>query len=484
MSLELLPLGGTVDSRGIKPSIGGSMYALLDRIRNEALVIDCGVYPSTHEDGGDPTELAPRIEKPEAPRRIVGGKEVPSLPPFHADMLSGDLEIDINAVTEQNFPNFELLSGFNIRVVITHAHADHVGALVVFKKQFPNAQIFMTKETLEIATWGWHDSFKIAQQDGRGRPFSSIDVKRIRKDVNIISPGMRIECGPFLVSFTNAGHILGAVGVHVIHRIHGGPSIFFTGDTSLVPQYSIGRAELPSEQTSILVSESTYGGQIQEARERVEERLALAVKESLLSGGKVLFPALSIGRPLEIYGILKKFGILNRWSVFIDGSARELAKIYRTFGNTSEEIEECFVTSNTERDIILRTGRPLVAIVPSGMLTGGFAVEYASSWGKDPRNLIAFSSYLDPCSPGYRLLKLSGDRKRVNLFGRRFPLRACVAQFGLSAHISHEEILSLIETLKPEKTFLVHGNESGMDALSQERGCVHKTFLNTSYELA
>jgi len=482
MPLELLPLGGTVDSHGIKPSIGGSMYALIDRSKNEALVIDCGVYPSTAQGKTDPTEITPQIEKPEMPKRIIGGREVPSLPPFHADMLSGDLEIDINAITEKNFPNFGVLSEFKTSIIITHAHADHVGALVSFKRQVPGVQIFMTQETLEIATWGWYDSIKIAQRENRIRLFSSLDVKALREEVHIISPGIRIEIGSFSVMFTKAGHILGAIGVHITHAVHGNPSVFFTGDTSLSAQHSVDAAELPHGRTDILVSEATRGGQEGHSRELVEEHLAQDVMGCLRQGGKVLFPALSIGRPLEIYGVLKKYGVLDAFNVYIDGSARELARIYRTFEKAPEEIEDCFVTSNTERDIILRTGQPLVAIVPSGMLTGGFAVEYASSWGKSQRNLIAFSSYLDPCSPGYRMLK--GGQRKISLFGRRFVLRSQVAQYGLSSHISHKEILHMVETLKPRETFLVHGNQAGMDALAQEASSpIHSTFVNTSYQL-
>ena len=92
-------------------------------------------------------------------------------------------------------------------------------------------------------------------------------------------------------------------------RDFGTPSIFFTGDTSITRQHSVGSAILPASRVDVLVTESTYAGRSHEGRDEVEMKLASDVERTLEGGGKVLFPSLSIGRPLEIYSILKRFGI-------------------------------------------------------------------------------------------------------------------------------------------------------------------------------
>lgn len=480
MAIELQTVGGTLDPSGRRPPIGGSMTLIIDTKRKHAVVIDSGAYHPSEEDRRKHSEII--LEKEEEGTRRYEAGEIIGIP--NLGDVFGDLDTEISEVTENNFPDFSILEEMEkITIVITHAHFDHIGSLVYVKKQFPHARVYMTRPTLEMAVVNWTDSLKITREQGLIPAYSSFDIHDLEQDVHIITEDSVISDYPFSLSFTPSGHILGAIGVVIkIEDKPGAPTFYVTGDVSMTAQYSVGAGQLPTSPIDYLICESTNAGQKQRERAAVEEQLIAVVREHLSNGGRVLFPVLSIGRPIELMMLFVKHGVLSEFDVRIDGLAQVYAKIYQENGCTIPSIEKHFITGNAQRELYAETTRPHVMLASGAMLyEKSRAAFYAPYYARSRKNAIIMSSYIDPCSPSFKLLRApTGSRFRL---GRRFlNIHADVYQLGLSAHASHEELCGIHRTLNPHASFCVHGHESGINALIYDLGdSVRKTYLDTTF---
>lgn len=475
--IQFVAFGGAPDPKKERPPIGGSEYALIDWDSKTALLVDCGAYNLSARERGRQSRALLSPASPIFDHEILGRQRFPVWPKMGA----------ITRYTEENdFSEVSLNDEETLRnmreiyVVASHGHADHIGALPYLKRRFPDARIVMSRETLEIALWSWYDSFRVAASEKRQIPFDAIDVRRIQKSIKFVAPFESLAAGPFHVEFFPAGHILGALCMKISH---GALSIFVSGDISFKNQRTMSGASLPQGSIDYVVSESTYAGNVGIPRDEAESQMLAHARHVLAGGGKVLFPALAVGRSSEVFSILEAHGITKEYDVYLDGSACRLAKIYASHGVLSPSVVHHFVDNTSLRQKIIHCDRPLVVIAPSGMLSGGRAVQYTHAWASDPRNLIAFSSYQDPCSPGHRLRDVRCG-ERVFFFGEMLDFNAQVGNYTLSAHMDGSELIQMIGRFSPKKTFLVHGEEARIDKVVAEfGGSVEKTFLNQVYSL-
>lgn len=493
-SVEFVPLGGTVDRTGNRPGIGGSAYALIDKSTSSAILVDCGAYPHRHASRERETEIALGVDDSETDAYMVVGEDIiPDMPDFSHDSLSGYIDVSLTDLSELNMPGFEPLAGIDkILVIVTHAHVDHIGALPSFVKVFPSATVCMTQATLDISMWSWRDSLRIAAQDGHMLLYDENDIDELRDNIKIICNGGKMELGPFSATFFPAGHILGAIGVYVTptSKTVRMPNVFFTGDSSVAPQHTIPSAQFPTKRVDILITDSTYGGERdREERTIVENRIAEAVLQCLLNGGRVLCPVLTVGRSAELYATLYKYGIVDRFPVYIDGAARTMAEIYAEHGCAPPGMLDRFLVGKARRESINRSDDPHVMIVSGGMLNG-LAILHAAQYAPRAKDLILYSSYLAPCShaakmmrtrPGQRFVLWDASKKRVIL---NTTLRAQVMQYGYIAHLLHEETLEMVNQMRPSRTFTVHGDDQAMDALiSDSPWHMEKAYLGERYKL-
>ncbi len=404
----------------------------------------------------------------------------------------GPYEIVMDAGTRPKgsdpLPAFELLERPNL-ILITHAHLDHIGALPIFHRDFPDVPMICTHGTREIAHVMLTDGLKVqtAQQkqgnEDFGQVFTADDLDRTLFTLQTQPVGVNFSPLPGLtVRFIHAGHIVGAA---CIYMEYGNRSILYTGDyntTSSRTAEGLKLADLP--QADILITESTYGSDTHPSRRTQESDLIKAIVEVVANGGNVLIPAFALGRAQEIILAISTSALFHSVNVpvYIDGLVREVTDLFQTqlellpaavqnFAKTqspffSEKSSPRIISIASHKERPLAIAHPSVIIASSGMLTGGASIGYAKILLERENAAVFISGYTDEESPG-RFLQSLEPGSEIELDGTPLTVRAKIQRFNLSAHADRVGITQVIHRVNPQHLILIHGSQSALHELSR-----------------
>ncbi|MFL6118682.1 MBL fold metallo-hydrolase RNA specificity domain-containing protein [Actinophytocola sp.] len=123
----------------------------------------------------------------------------------------------------------------------------------------------------------------------------------------------------------------------------------------------------------------------------------------------------------------------------------------------------------TRRQIAsLRSG---VVIATSRMLAAGPAVAWAEALLPDPAAGVMLVGYQSENSPGAKLLDLAESGGEFELPGSggfpvRVPVNARVGRYGLGAHATADELVSISAEVAANAVMLVHGTPTGQAILA------------------
>ncbi|MBD1379810.1 MBL fold metallo-hydrolase [Metabacillus arenae] len=371
-------------------------------------------------------------------------------------------------------------------VLVTHAHADHIGALPIIHSLYPNIPVYATPPTADLMKIMMKDSYKILEQRCRETntlpPYTEEQVKDLLNSILLFPASGELRVGNVKIRSFRAGHILGAV----MFLIEGeGETIFITGDLSFKAGRTISGAQVPHHiQPDVLIMESTYGNRAHTDRNTEENRLAKHVSEVISNGGFVLIPAFALGRAQEVLLILQDYmdkGLIPEFPIYVDGLVTPISKIYNNYphflkGPVAYRIKNlgdafiregrCRAIHSKERESVL-SGKPGCIVASSGMLIGGASSWYAERLVSNEKNAIFITGYQDEESPGRKLLNIAdGIEDHIELNGTSYPVKCLVGKYGLSAHADANEMNRFIQTLEPTYTLLVHGDDEARKQLS------------------
>ena len=426
--IRFLPLGGAGE-------IGANCYYL--NINGAGIILDCGMHPQK--------------------------RGLDALPDFN---LVKDKPLD--------------------HVLITHAHQDHLNSLPFLIKRFPYLKITTTPQTRALSELTLHNAISILNKevsDEKFEIYSHDEVDLLIKSIDYKSYEEEFYIKGFnnpddeqvKVKFYDAGHILGSAGIYLNYKGH---KIFYTGDINVSSQTLLPGAQLPPEKINTLISETTYGAtdssNIKKWDEETEQ-FARSLNKVINAGGSILIPVFSLGKMQEIFATILLLMNKNKVTgvdIYTGGIGKKISRAYdynRFVVNYNQS--ESVLHDSPQKDIRDVTNYdeffkfPSIVIASSGMIIESTpSFNLTKRWLRQKDSAIFTVGYMDESTPGYKIANAKkGDRIQLTEADKRREVRCDIKNFNFSAHSKREELINIVDKLKPENVILVHGDEEAID---------------------
>jgi metallo-beta-lactamase family protein len=364
-------------------------------------------------------------------------------------------------------------------LLVTHAHADHIGRIPKLIRDGFKGMIYSTPPTRDLAEIMLEDAYRVMlyeeERYGTERFFEQRHIKetfelwKTHPYHDSFSPGKNIT-----VIFSDAGHILGAAMISVEH---GGKRFLFTGDIGNVPQPLLNPPEIVKDYDYLLM-ESVYGDR---AHEEVKERtdlLRMYIEDTIEKKGTLIIPAFSLERTqgmlYEINNLVED-GLVPQIPVFLDSPlAIRVTEIYRKHiahlkDSVQAEIREgddifdfpklSFTRTVKDSEEIDHTQGPKIIIAGSGMSHGGRILAHEKQYLEDSRTTLLLVGYQAVGSLG-RLL--NDGAKKVRILDTEVRVKAKIAQIrGYSGHADRDQLIEYVSQGcgKTKQVFVAMGEE-------------------------
>ena len=401
-----------------------------------------------------------------------------------------------------SLPDYDRIERELEAIFITHAHLDHVGSLPVINRRHPQAPIFATLPTKDIALRMLHNTVTVMnlfrEEKGLAEyPFFDHQdlwplegeilgleyrVARSSSPIGRQIPGEKLYLrGGIQARFFPAGHVLGAAGLLLRQ---GKRRLYYTGDISLQPPGLIFGAVTPEEQVETLILECTYGNDPayhSRNRQREIESFAGEAGSILSAGGCVLIPAFALGKTQELLWViyqLMRNGKIPSVPLFISGLGRSITEIYQDYRRylrpqASILSFDLFSVLGYVNDLSIQSllQEPCVIVATNGMMVENTPSARIARWMvQDERHGIFFCGYIDPDTLGYRVFHARvGDEIAFTAGGEPVAIKnPHIRRFYLSSHADRYELLEVARRIRPRTVVLLHGEKEGIEYMKEE----------------
>lgn len=343
-------------------------------------------------------------------------------------------------------------------LLVTHAHADHIGRIPKLIRDGFRGQIFSTDATRDLAEVMFADALAVAEfekrKTGMDHYFDEADVAKTLSLWRSVPYHEKFDIGGGLkVFFRDAGHILGAA---IIEISRGSRKIAFTGDLGNSPTLLLRPTEFV-EDANYLLMESVYGDRNHEDSSGRTDKLRRIILDTHARGGALIIPAFSIERTQVMLYELNEMvegGEVPTMPVFLDSplaiKVTEIYKKYEKYFNDEVQADirggdnifkfPGLKLSHTRQDSqsISREKGPKIIIAGSGMSEGGRILYHYKEYLNDPNSTILLVGYQPVGGLGHALLN---NKKKVSLFREKINVRAKIESvMSYSAHMQSDDL--------------------------------------------
>ena len=366
-------------------------------------------------------------------------------------------------------------------LLVTHAHADHIGLIPKLFKAGFKGTVYSTLATKDLAAVMFKDAYKIMcyEEKHYGTPLlyeekHIADALRAWQGVSYLQSVTLSE--GITAEFTDAGHILGSA---MVHLSRGGKKIVFTGDIGNNPQPLLNPPAVPIDYDYLLM-ESVYGDREHEEVAERTAKLQRQIETTTAAGGALIIPAFSLERTqgilFEINNLVES-GTIKPIPTFLDSPlAIAVTDIYRQHQTyLKDEVQKQIAggddifdfsglsftrTVKASKEIAKVKGAKII-IAGSGMSHGGRVLEHEKQLLKEKSTTLLLVGYQPPGSLG-RLLE--DGAKRVKIDDKIVSVKATIAHIkGYSGHADRNQLVDLVakgaDEKRLKKVFVTMGEE-------------------------
>lgn len=380
---------------------------------------------------------------------------------------------------EQNCDDFAYDPSSIDTLLVTHAHADHIGRIPKLVRDGFSGTIYSTTATKDLANVMLRDGHKVmsyeSERYGTPRCYEMSDIDAALALWKGVDYHEEVSAGAeTTATFVDAGHILGSAIVALERK---GKTFVFTGDLGNVPQPLLNPPEIPTGY-DYLLTESVYGDRTHEEVEERSELLKLHIAETIKKQGTLIIPAFSLERTQAMLFEINNFienAEIEPIPVFLDSPlAISVTGIYRDHTQflkdaVQKQIEDgddifdfpklSFTRTVSASHEIDKVTGPKVVIAGSGMSHGGRIRKHEKKYLEDPKTTLLLVGYQAVGSLGR---KLHDGTKKVHIDGTEVHVRAKVARIrGYSGHADRDQLLDFVAEggEQVQKVFVAMGEE-------------------------
>ena len=387
-----------------------------------------------------------------------------------------------------SLPLFDLVKNEEVEAIaISHCHHDHIGALPVALRYFPQAHVLMSELSYFLAERVLHNSVNVMtrQRDECGIKeyplFSHNEVDEIEPLFQGFRFNREIDWAAFpksgadflspTLEFYDAGHALGSAGLMVRGQRE---TLFYTGDVCFHDQTILRAARFEDIKADVLLMETTRGNRSVApgfSREAEIARLTTAIHRALERDGSLLIPTFALGRTQEILALLALLmgkRELQPQPIYIGGLGRGFTESYdleshRTHRQYPDlqlhEALNLIVLEQGQAEKMRLTGGRIFVITAGMMSENTAAHNLALRMIGDEQHSIFFVGYTDPDTPGGHLRAAKpGETFLFSASGGELTRRCDIEEFDLTAHANREELLDFVGRVEPRTVLLTHGD--------------------------
>jgi metallo-beta-lactamase family protein len=379
-------------------------------------------------------------------------------------------------------------------LLVTHAHADHVGRIPKLVKEGFRGAIYSTAATKDLAELMLADSAEImareADETNEAPLYTHMDVEQAARLWKTYPYYQEFPISDDLVcEFKDAGHILGSaiVKVHVKQADGSIKKIAFTGDLGNSPSLFLRDTDFVHDAEYVVI-ESVYGDRNHESKEMRRFKFEQIIKKVIEQKRTLIVPAFSMERTQDLLYEINRMvedNAIPPIPVFIDSPlATKVTAVYKKYAQDFKPSVQEIITAGDDvfdfsklkftarmedSKMISSVPNPKIIIAGSGMSVGGRIVGHEIRYLPDPEATILFVGYQAVGTLGRQIV--DGVRSVV-INGQPVEVRSGIEMiFGYSSHKDSNGLLDF--TLKAgergtlKKVFTVLGEPKSAMYLAQ-----------------
>lgn len=366
-------------------------------------------------------------------------------------------------------------------VFLTHVHADHVQKVALLYRKGYIGKLYMSRESSILLEDILRDNLKIMLEESKKKGVSPIygeeDINTALKNIQTVDYKkeniMKIDDLVIEYVFYRNNHILGASSIFLsIRRNIEKIDLLFSGDwnnkCNILKRKNHLMKEVLRSKNINLILESTYGSNINKIEKPNFETILL---DEMKKGKKIFVAVNSLHKSSEVISRIKDLqeqneNLFKDYSIYLDGKlTNKLNNIY--MGILKKNFMPLGIKSileKSERFEAIEATKTII-ISSSGMMTNGPIRRYLSEFIEDENSSFIICSYCAEGTVGkYLVEKFKRREKKVELFGKKFKLKASILQAkNISSHGTGgemiEEIIKKIPKENISSILLNHGED-------------------------